>query len=131
MLFPVSEGEEIKVIGNWKRHPRYGLQFQVDHWTKVDPATLEGIEKYLGSGMIKGIGPTYAKRLVGAFGLDTLRVLSEEPCGFSTSKASAKCGRAASWKHGSPSAACRTSWFFFRAMASALPWRCASTVSMA
>ena len=79
MLFPVSEGEEIKVIGNWKRHPRYGLQFQVDHWTKVDPATLEGIEKYLGSGMIKGIGPTYAKRLVGAFGLDTLRVLSEEP----------------------------------------------------
>ena len=79
MLFPVSEGEEIKVTGVWKRHARYGLQFQVDHWTKVDPATLEGIEKYLGSGMIKGIGPTYAKRLVGAFGLDTLRVLSEEP----------------------------------------------------
>ena len=63
----------------WKRHARYGLQFLVDHWTKVDPATLEGIEKYLGSGMIKGIGPTYAKRLVGAFGLETLRVLSEEP----------------------------------------------------
>ena len=78
-IFPVSEGEEIKVTGAWKRHPRYGLQFQVDQWHKVDPATLEGIEKYLGSGMIKGIGPTYAKRLVGAFGLDTLRVLSEEP----------------------------------------------------
>jgi exodeoxyribonuclease V alpha subunit len=79
VLFPVSEGEEIKVTGVWKRHPRFGLQFQVDHWTKVDPATLEGIEKYLGSGLIKGIGPMYAKRLVGAFGLDTLRVLSEEP----------------------------------------------------
>jgi exodeoxyribonuclease V alpha subunit len=78
-LFPVAEGEEIKVTGAWKRHARYGLQFQVDHWTKVDPATLEGIEKYLGSGMIKGIGPTYAKRLVDAFGLETLRVLSEEP----------------------------------------------------
>src|SRR6266481_2005443 len=79
VVFPVSEGEEIKVTGFWKTHPRYGLQFQVDHWEKVDPATIEGIEKYLGSGLIKGIGPTYAKRLVSAFGLETLRVLSEEP----------------------------------------------------
>jgi exodeoxyribonuclease V alpha subunit len=79
IIFPVSEGEEIKVTGVWKRHPRYGLQFQVDHWEKVDPATIEGIEKYLGSGLIKGIGATYAKRLVAAFGFDTLRVLSEEP----------------------------------------------------
>lgn len=78
-LFPVSEGEEIKVTGVWKRHPRYGLQFQIDHWEKIDPATIEGIEKYLGSGLIKGIGPIYAKRLVAAFGLETLRVLSEEP----------------------------------------------------
>lgn len=79
VLFPIAEGEEIKVTGFWKNHPRYGLQFQVDHWEKIDPATLEGIEKYLGSGLIKGIGPNYAKRLVSAFGLDTLRVLSEEP----------------------------------------------------
>jgi exodeoxyribonuclease V alpha subunit len=79
VIFPASEGEEIKVTGFWKTHPRYGLQFQVDHWEKIDPATIEGIEKYLGSGLIKGIGPTYAKRLVSAFGLDTLRVLSEEP----------------------------------------------------
>ncbi|HUK42110.1 MAG TPA: ATP-dependent RecD-like DNA helicase [Candidatus Acidoferrales bacterium] len=78
-LFPVSEGEEIKVFGRWKSHPRYGLQFQIDHWEKVEPVTLEGIEKYLGSGLIKGVGPSYAKRLVSAFGLDTLRVLSEEP----------------------------------------------------
>ncbi|HEX9263381.1 MAG TPA: ATP-dependent RecD-like DNA helicase [Candidatus Binatia bacterium] len=78
-IFPVSEGEEIKVSGSWKRHPRYGLQFQVDHWEKVDPATREGIEKYLGSGLIKGIGPTYAKRLVTAFGLETLKILSEQP----------------------------------------------------
>ena len=78
-IYPLSEGEEIKVTGSWKSHPRYGLQFQVEHWEKIDPATLEGIEKYLGSGLIKGIGPAYAKRLVAAFGLDTLRVLSEEP----------------------------------------------------
>jgi exodeoxyribonuclease V alpha subunit len=79
VLFPVSEGEEIKVTGLWKNHPRYGLQLQADQWEKIDPATIEGIEKYLGSGLIKGIGPNYAKRLVSAFGLDTLRVLSEEP----------------------------------------------------
>jgi exodeoxyribonuclease V alpha subunit len=78
-IFPVSEGEEIKVSGTWKRHPRYGLQFQVEHWHKVDPSTLEGIEKYLGSGLIKGIGPAYAKRLVAAFGLDTLQILTEQP----------------------------------------------------
>jgi exodeoxyribonuclease V alpha subunit len=78
-IFPVSEGEEIKVGGNWKTHPRYGLQFQAEHWEKVEPATLEGIEKYLGSGLIKGIGPTYARRLVSAFGLDTLKILSTEP----------------------------------------------------
>ena len=78
-VYPVSEGEEIKVFGFWKTHPRYGQQFQADHWEKVDPATLEGIEKYLGSGMIKGIGPTYARRLVDAFGLETLTILSQEP----------------------------------------------------
>jgi len=79
VIFPVAEGEEIKVTGAWKRHARYGLQFQVDHWEKIDPSTIEGIEKYLGSGLIKGVGPTYAKRLVAAFGTETLRVLSEEP----------------------------------------------------
>jgi len=78
-IYPISEGEEIKVFGAWKTHPRYGQQFHIRHWEKVDPATIEGIEKYLGSGLIKGIGPVYAKRLVAAFGLDTLRVLSEEP----------------------------------------------------
>ncbi len=78
-IFPVSEGEEIKVSGSWKTHPRYGLQFQAEQWEKIEPATLEGIEKYLGSGLIKGIGPTYARRLVSTFGLQTLKVLSEEP----------------------------------------------------
>ena len=79
VLYPVSEGEEIKVSGSWKTHPRYGLQFQAERWEKIEPATREGIEKYLGSGLIKGIGPTYARRLVSAFGLDTLKILSAEP----------------------------------------------------
>src|SRR5262245_18236262 len=79
IILSVSEGEEIKSSGFWKTHPRYGLQFQVEHCDKIDPATIDGIEKYLGSGLIKGIGPTYAKRLVSASGLDTLKVLSDEP----------------------------------------------------
>jgi exodeoxyribonuclease V alpha subunit len=78
-IFPISEGEEVRVNGLWKTHPRYGLQFQAEQWQKLEPATLEGIERYLGSGLIKGLGPTYARRLVSSFGLDTLRVLSQEP----------------------------------------------------
>ncbi len=78
-IFPVDEGEEIKVSGFWSMHPRYGLQFRSQQWEKVEPATLEGIERYLGSGLIKGIGPTYARRLVSTFGIETLSVLSNEP----------------------------------------------------
>ena len=78
-IFPIGEGEEIKVSGQWRVHPRFGLQLQAERWEKVEPATLEGIERYLGSGLIKGIGPIYARRLVSAFGIDTLRILAEEP----------------------------------------------------
>ena len=78
-LYPISEGEEVLVSGIWKTHPRYGLQFQVEQWQKIEPATLKGIERYLGSGLIKGLGPVYARRLVSRFGLDTLRILSQEP----------------------------------------------------
>ncbi len=78
-IFPISKGEEIKVSGLWKMHPRYGLQFQAEQWEKLEPATIEGIERYLGSGLIGSLGPTWARRLVSAFGLDTLRVLSQEP----------------------------------------------------
>ncbi|MGH7846786.1 MAG: SF1B family DNA helicase RecD2 [Candidatus Binatia bacterium] len=78
-LFPVSEGDQLRVSGSWIKHPRYGLQFKVENWFKLEPATLAGIEKYLGAGRIKGIGPALARRLVQAFGVDTLRVLSHEP----------------------------------------------------
>jgi exodeoxyribonuclease V alpha subunit len=78
-IYPLREGEAIKVTGSWNFHPRFGMQLRVAQWEKVEPATLEGIEKYLGSGLIKGIGPTYAQRLVAAFGLETLQVLSHAP----------------------------------------------------
>jgi exodeoxyribonuclease V alpha subunit len=78
-IFPLSEGEELEVSGAWRLHPRYGLQLEVQEWRRIEPASLAGIERYLSSGFIKGIGPVYARRLVSAFGLETLNVLSTEP----------------------------------------------------
>ncbi len=75
----LSPGETVRLRGRWIEDNRFGRQLQVISFDTLQPATIEGIEKYLGSGLIAGIGPTYAKRLVTTFGLDTLRVISEEP----------------------------------------------------
>jgi exodeoxyribonuclease V alpha subunit len=74
----VSIGEVLKLKGYWENHKRYGEQFRVVSWEYVIPATTQGIEKYLGSGMIKGIGPETAKKIVSKFGKETLRIISEE-----------------------------------------------------
>jgi exodeoxyribonuclease V alpha subunit len=76
-LFSITPGEVLKLVGYWDSHPRYGEQFKVVSYESVMPATAKGIEKYLGSGMIKGIGPVMAKRLVAMFGSDTLTVIEE------------------------------------------------------
>jgi exodeoxyribonuclease V alpha subunit len=60
-------------------HARHGRQFKAEHCEQVLPATLEGIRRYLGSGLIKGIGPVSAERIVDAFGEDTLDVIEEAP----------------------------------------------------
>ncbi len=78
-LLDVSPGENLRLHGQWATHARYGRQFQVERYTTVLPATAAGIEKYLGSGLIKGIGPVMARRIVRRFKLDTLRVIEEEP----------------------------------------------------
>lgn len=78
-LLEVSPGESLRLHGQWAAHPRYGRQFQVERYTTVLPATAAGIEKYLGSGLIKGIGPVTARRIVRRFKLDTLQVIEEEP----------------------------------------------------
>lgn len=78
-LMAISPGETIRVTGQWVEDPRWGRQIRVDSYDVLVPDTVVGIEKYLGSGMIAGIGPEYAKRLVAAFGADTLRVIDEEP----------------------------------------------------
>jgi exodeoxyribonuclease V alpha subunit len=78
-LLEVSPGESLRLYGQWAVHPRYGRQFQAERYTTVLPATVAGIEKYLGSGLIKGIGPVTARRIVRRFRLDTLRIIEEEP----------------------------------------------------
>lgn len=74
----VHAGEELRVSGNWVHHPQFGQQFHVVQYSTVKPASLKGIEKYLGSGLIKGIGPVTARRLVNAFGLETLDVIENQ-----------------------------------------------------
>src|SRR3954449_10531807 len=78
-LLGVQPGESLRLVGRWGSHPKYGRQFEVESYTTVLPATVQGIERYLGSGLIKGIGPRTASRIVGHFGVDTLRVIEEEP----------------------------------------------------
>ena len=73
----VSAGEWIAAEGTWVRDREYGLQLKAATLRAVPPTTPEGIEKYLGSGMVKGIGPTFAKRLVGKFGGEVLAVIEE------------------------------------------------------
>src|ERR1700746_3050296 len=64
----ISAGEFIQASGAWQNDPTHGVQFRASFLKAMPPTTTEGIEKYLGSGMIRGIGPVYAKKLVGAFG---------------------------------------------------------------
>ncbi|MFI6505433.1 ATP-dependent RecD-like DNA helicase [Nonomuraea typhae] len=78
-LLGAQVGESLRMTGRWTSHPRYGRQFEVWSYTTVLPATIQGIQRYLGSGLIKGIGPKMAERIVGHFGTDTLEVIEKEP----------------------------------------------------
>jgi exodeoxyribonuclease V alpha subunit len=80
----LTPGETLRLQGTWTHHKKYGDQFQVERYESVAPATLTGIQRYLGSGLIKGIGPVFARRLVDAFGVETLRVIEEEPARLRT-----------------------------------------------
>ncbi len=75
----VQPGESLRLEGSWTVHPQYGRQFKAERCEQVLPATVEGIKKYLGSGLVKGVGPVIAARIVQQFGADTLRILDEEP----------------------------------------------------
>lgn len=75
----IDEGELVEVTGDWVTHPMYGPQIKIETIKIVEPTGLRGIERYLGSGIIKGVGPKIASRIIKAFGEDTLRVIEEEP----------------------------------------------------
>ncbi|MEV4949794.1 ATP-dependent RecD-like DNA helicase [Streptomyces sp. NPDC053755] len=78
-LLGAQPGESLRMEGRWGSHPQYGRQFTVENYTTVLPATIQGIRRYLGSGLIKGIGPRIAERIVEHFGTDTLDVIEREP----------------------------------------------------
>ena len=79
VLAAIQPGESVRLDGVWTTHPQYGRQFKFTRYTLVYPATVEGIRKYLGSGLIKGIGPVTAERIVEHFQLDTLEVIDQTP----------------------------------------------------
>lgn len=77
-LIGVQCGETLRVRGQWVEHPKFGKQFKVESFDSRLPATVHGIRKYLGSGLIPGVGKVYANKIVDRFGEDTLRVITEE-----------------------------------------------------
>lgn len=78
-LLGAQPGESLRMEGRWASHPQFGKQFQVDNYTTILPATIQGIRRYLGSGLIKGIGPVMADRITTHFGVDTLDVIERHP----------------------------------------------------
>ena len=77
-LLEVPVGAVLLCEGNWKMDKRYGRQFVAETWEEVMPATVYGIEKYLGSGLVKGIGPKFAHLIVEKFGTDTIAVIEDD-----------------------------------------------------
>jgi exodeoxyribonuclease V alpha subunit len=78
-LSGVNVGELLHLQGNWTSHPQYGRQFEVQAYSVHYPATIEGLRKYLGSGLVRGIGKVNANRIVDHFGLEVLDIIESEP----------------------------------------------------
>ena len=93
----ISAGEWITASGEWVNDRTHGQQFRARFLKTSAPTSIEGIEKYLGSGMIRGIGPAYAKKLVRAFGEKVFDTIEAEPDRLRevTGIASGRCGRSA------------------------------------
>lgn len=79
LLPSLQPGESLNCQGTWKNHPQYGKQFEVSSFESCIPCDLIGMQKYLESGFIKGIGPSYAKKIIATFGLSTIKVIDEAP----------------------------------------------------
>lgn len=72
-------GDRLEVKGHWVQHKRYGRQFAADGWSRIVPESVEGIERFLGSGAVKGLGPALAHRVVAKFGKETMAILEKDP----------------------------------------------------
>ncbi len=107
-LLGVQPGESLRLSGRWATDKKYGEQFKVESYVTVKPATLVGIEKYLGSGLVRGVGKVMAERLVGHFGMETLEVIDQKPARLTRSTGSAPFGASGSPRRGSSSGRSRT-----------------------
>ena len=72
-------GDRIEIMGRWTQHKKYGRQMAASAWKRLVPDTADGIERFLASGAVKGIGPSLARRIVSAFGSQTMAVMEKEP----------------------------------------------------
>jgi exodeoxyribonuclease V alpha subunit len=79
LLPEANPGESLRLHGRWLSHARHGLQFSAEQCEQILPATVEGLRRYLGSGMIRGVGPVMAERIVRKFGISTLEIIDTEP----------------------------------------------------
>ena len=93
----VNNGDSLKITGKYVTHPDYGRQFKVETFEKIMPETLEALERYLASGIITGVGPATARKIIDKFGEETIHVLRFEPekialiKGINATKASRIC----------------------------------------
>lgn len=76
---PLSAGEVLRISGGWEVNPRFGQQFRVQNFVPILPSSVKGVEKFLSSGLIKGIGPVLARRIIKKFGPKTIDILTQEP----------------------------------------------------
>jgi exodeoxyribonuclease V alpha subunit len=78
-LSHLHSGEDITAHGTWTTHPKFGRQFEIEHYSTHSPTSIVGLKKYLASGLIKGIGPAYAEKLVAHFGTEVLDIIDQQP----------------------------------------------------
>ena len=123
----ISAGEWVTASGEWTNDRTHGQQFRARFLKTSAPSSIEGIEKYLGSGMIRGIGPVYARRMVRLFGKDVFDIIEASPERLRRSTASVRCGLPRSRRPGRIRRSSARSWSSCISMASAPRGRCASS----
>lgn len=113
-LMAPPPGAVVRVTGRWKTHPKYGEQFEAVTCDTLTPATVLGIRKYLGSGLVKGVGPRIAERIVKAFGERTLDIIETDIGRLATWRAWAKSASSSSVGPGRNRRKSGKSWSSFR-----------------